>query len=243
MGEMQGICAAGPQGRCDQCPVVGQGVRAAQQGGKPDSEETGSPRNRTTVETRLGWGGAGQHPNFGLRFWVRAGESLAGEQPAPGAVTRHGVAACARWALPPWRHAGGGPELGQRTPRGGRDSLCLQRGSPRALCARPSAWRLGRPAPAPRPRSFLPGRPAGACDTAGRSGPGLLCKPQPLRGIPRSAPGSALPRSLQFLESSVAPGSQGSRGLGEGASSRRHTSSEWSWLWPGLGGVAPCPLG
>lgn len=134
---------------------------------------------------------------------------------------------------------GGGPELGQRTPRGGRDSLCLQRGSPRALCARPSARRLGRPAPAPRPRSFLPGRPAGACDTAGRSGPGLLCKPQLLRGIPRSAPGSALPRSLQFLESSVAPGSQGSRGLGEGASSRRHTSSAWSWLWPGLGGWPP----
>lgn len=68
---------------------------------------------------------------------------------------------------------GGGAELGQRTPRGGRDSLCLQRGSPRALCARPSARRLGRPAPAPRPRSFLPGRPAGlATPQAGR---GLAC--------------------------------------------------------------------
>lgn len=91
--------------------------------------------------------------------------------------------------------------------------------------------------PGPRPPPPQPSAwEAGGClrHRGGRSGPGLLCKPQLLWGIPRSAPGSALLWSLQFLESSVAPRSQESRGLEE--ASRCHTSPGWSRLWPGLGG-------
>lgn len=162
-------------------------------------EGTRSPGNRATVKTRLGGGGAGQHPNFGLGSWVCAGESRVGEQPAwePSLV---GAGQCPLAGPLPlrWQAEGGtGPESGQRTPGGGWDGGCRQRGFPSALRARPERPEAGAPGPR-APPSQPSAWEAGGClqHHGGRSGPGLLCKPQLLRGIPRSAPGSALLWSL-----------------------------------------------
>lgn len=190
------------------------------------------------MKTRLGWGGAGQHPNFGLGSWVCAGESRAGEQPAwePSLV---GVGQCPLAGPLPlrWHAEGGtGPESGQRTPEGAGMAAVGREVFPAPSAPGPSARRLGRPAPAPRPHSPLPGRPVGACNTTG-AGRGLACCAS------HSCSGEflAAPRARPW--SGVCTPFPGERRLGGGRPpSRCHTSPGWSWLRSGLRG-GPCPLG